>query len=68
MSKGAKPSDDPAQTAARPAADSGSVATPCAVAHTRGLRPGCARSQSALRSGYQVQQAIAPAASAAPRA
>jgi hypothetical protein len=33
------------------------------VAQARGLRSGCARSQSALRIGYQVQQATAPAAS-----
>ena len=55
------------QNAAKPAAASGSVDTPCAVAQERGLRSACARSQSALRSGYQVQQATAPTASSAPR-
>ena len=32
----------------------GRVASPCAVAQARGERPGWARSQSALRIGYQV--------------
>ena len=37
-----------------------------AVAQLRGLRSAWARSQSALRIGYQVQQATAPSASKAP--
>ena len=41
---------------------------PWAVAQVRGLRPGWSRSQSALRSGYQVQHATATIASAAPLA
>ena len=44
------------------------LATPWAVAQARGLRSGWWRNQSALRSGYQVQQATAPTVSSAPRA
>ena len=39
-----------------------------ALAYARGLRSGWARSQSALRRGYQVQQATAPTASKPPSA
>jgi len=52
-----------AQNNTKPSAASGSVARPCAVAQVRGLRSACARSQSALRIGYQVQQTTAPTAS-----
>ena len=45
-----------------------SVAMPCAVAQVPGGRSACARSQSALRRGYQVQHATAPTVSSAPRA
>ena len=57
-----------AQNRPYPNSASGKVATPWAVAQARGLRSGWARSQSALRIGYQVQQATAPSASSAPSA
>ena len=66
MAESAGPSQPPSVSSTAPAAASGNVVRPCAVAQVPEPTCGLRLSQRALRIGYQVQHTTAPAASSAP--